>query len=475
MRLFADLVDLADLVPFAMKLLPEMSLHADMRCVKKKKASQSGRLFFCLECRYAFHAWNGWLSWKFRYGLAKADPVFPPLWDFSGDSHNHTLIPLGCFGNVLASSQVFCPFLVLGAVDSTVCLGEPAVLASLSGDHQVGLVFELPYNQPFPLPADTSVCSSEIPHPGTLTTFSQPSWSVVVRKEGSSLVMPLRFFPQKIEVDASVDLPSKVKLNMGMLSSSATAHVAVEVDYQWKPNQAPPQMPLKFFSLAWYPAQMSKYKEDALDSAGQEVSLAGDREDLEPDLVIPQSLNRRDDEQQLEPSCSLVLCCYRPDLGFASGEAIEGHVAPPLGVVNQVGFQGIIIAAIQMLVDAKSMEVYFASLSQEGRQAMCGILAESNSRAPKSPTSSLQPSNMRVRGVHPCLEEDTTSLRGGFMKGGHLVDAAAQKKSILGDHVQGVADPGTNPSYSEQEASWRQVTSRKHKKCNLKKPWGAKG
>ncbi|GMH04742.1 hypothetical protein Nepgr_006582 [Nepenthes gracilis] len=62
---------------------------------------------------------------------------------------------------------------------------------------------------------------------------------------------------------------------------------------------------------------LQSYKKDASESAGQGISLARDREGLAPDLVIPQWSNRRDDEQQLNPSCDHLPHCCRPDLGSA--------------------------------------------------------------------------------------------------------------------------------------------------------------
>ncbi|GMH15668.1 hypothetical protein Nepgr_017509 [Nepenthes gracilis] len=66
---------------------------------------------------------------------------------------------------------------------------------------------------------------------------------------------------------------------------------------------------------------LQNYKEDASESAGQEIFLAGDREDLAPDLVIPQQPNKRDYEQKLDPSCDLLPCCCWPDLVSAPEES----------------------------------------------------------------------------------------------------------------------------------------------------------
>ncbi|GMH04784.1 hypothetical protein Nepgr_006624 [Nepenthes gracilis] len=62
---------------------------------------------------------------------------------------------------------------VSSVVNSMVCHGEPAVLASFSGIHHVGFgpvvhEPELSNNRLYPLLADMSICSSKIPHPGTL-------------------------------------------------------------------------------------------------------------------------------------------------------------------------------------------------------------------------------------------------------------------------------------------------------------------
>ncbi|GMH22958.1 hypothetical protein Nepgr_024801 [Nepenthes gracilis] len=71
------------------------------------------------------------------------------------------------------------------------------------------------------------------------------------------------------------------------------------------------------------------YKENASESADQWISLAGDREGLAPDLVIPQQPNRRDDEQQLDPSYDHLPRCCRPDLGFAPEESNHREVVQP--------------------------------------------------------------------------------------------------------------------------------------------------
>ncbi|GMH04712.1 hypothetical protein Nepgr_006552 [Nepenthes gracilis] len=79
---------------------------------------------------------------------------------------------------------------------------------------------------------------------------------------------------------------------------------------------------------------LQNYKEDASDCASEGISLAGDREGLALDLVMPLRPNSRNVKLHLAPSCANLSCCCRPDLGSAPGEVIVERAAPTLVVAD---------------------------------------------------------------------------------------------------------------------------------------------
>ncbi|GMH30920.1 hypothetical protein Nepgr_032763 [Nepenthes gracilis] len=68
-----------------------------------------------------------------------SDPLCPHLLDCCGDPSAPSIHSLGFSGSIQDSAQVICPLPVSDAINSEVYLSEPAVLASFSGVHQLGI------------------------------------------------------------------------------------------------------------------------------------------------------------------------------------------------------------------------------------------------------------------------------------------------------------------------------------------------